>query len=94
MKENSIRRSKAQWQEIIQQHSVSKLSVTSFCDEQGISVSSLYYWRKKLGLPADSDEIQAPASNGFIELSDARPSLGSWDIELELGGMVLRLRQA
>ncbi len=94
MKDNRIRRSRSKWQKLIQQHAVSRLSVTSFCKEQGISVSSLYYWRKKLAPTAEPIELEPGATNQFIELGKARQSFDSWDIELELGGMVLRVRQA
>ncbi len=59
-----------------------------------ISVSSLYYWRKKLAPTPNSVKVECAATNGFIELGDVPQSFGSWDIELELGEMVLRVRQA
>jgi transposase-like protein len=36
------------WQELIRQHEQSKLSVTAFCREHGISDQSFYNWRKRL----------------------------------------------
>ena len=92
MKANRTRRSAAQWQELIRRWSVSKLSVTEFCDDQDISVSSLYYWRKQL--EAEPDPVEAADTGSFIKLSDSGQSsrFDCWDIELELGGMILRLR--
>jgi|SRR4051794_38756398 transposase-like protein len=36
------------WQELIRQHSQSKLSVNAFCREHGVSDQSFYNWRKRL----------------------------------------------
>jgi transposase-like protein len=36
------------WQELIRQQEQSKLSVTAFCREHGISDQSFYNWRKRL----------------------------------------------
>jgi transposase-like protein len=36
------------WQELVRQHGQSKLSVSAFCREQGVSDQSFYYWRKRL----------------------------------------------
>jgi transposase-like protein len=36
------------WAELIRQQRQSKLSVSAFCREQGVSDQSLYNWRKRL----------------------------------------------
>jgi transposase-like protein len=36
------------WEELIRQHGQSKLSVSAFCREQGVSDQSFYNWRKRL----------------------------------------------
>jgi transposase-like protein len=36
------------WQELIRQQKQSKLSVTAFCREHGVSDQSFYNWRKRL----------------------------------------------
>jgi hypothetical protein len=36
------------WQELIRQQEQSKLSVTAFCREHGVSDQSFYNWRKRL----------------------------------------------
>lgn len=95
MKTKRIRRSAAQWQEISRHYTVSNLGVEAFCEAQDISVSSLYYWRKKLAPTTGQVEIEAASADGFIELGEARQRnhLGRFDIELELGGMMLRIKQ-
>src|SRR3954471_3117322 len=39
---------KRRWEELIRQHSQSKLSVNAFCREHGVSDQSFYNWRKRL----------------------------------------------
>jgi hypothetical protein len=36
------------WAELVRQHGQSKLSVSAFCREHGISDQSFYNWRKRL----------------------------------------------
>jgi transposase-like protein len=36
------------WQELIRQQGQSRLSVTAFCREHGVSDQSFYNWRKRL----------------------------------------------
>jgi transposase-like protein len=36
------------WAELIRQHGQSKLSVSAFCREHGVSDQSFYSWRKRL----------------------------------------------
>ena len=36
------------WAELIRQHGQSKLSVSAFCREHGVSDQSFYNWRKRL----------------------------------------------
>ncbi len=95
------RRSQSQWQELVEAHSNSELSQKAFCEQQGISIASFGYWKRKLKAksrhvsPAD----QAPdASDAWIELPLAVQPGGNkgstWNIELDLGnGLCLRLTQ-
>lgn len=41
------RRSRAQWQTLIEQAEHSALSISDFCHAQDLSVSSFYQWRKR-----------------------------------------------
>jgi len=38
------------WAELIRQHGPSKLSVSAFCREHGVSDPSFYNWRKRLSV--------------------------------------------
>ncbi len=86
-----IRRSRAQWQAILQEFEQSGLSVQAFCQQNNIAYSSLAKWRSLLKQENNGD--QAPALS-FIELPDLSPRLAhsAWRIELDLGaGVILRL---
>ena len=94
------RRSRAQWQALIEQAERSGLSARAFCQGEGINLASFYQWRKRLA--AEGSESHAasdtPASDTFIDLGplgDGRSrGGGDWDIELQLGAdVVLRLRR-
>ena len=41
-------RSRAQWQSLIERARRTSLSVTAFCQAEGISTASLYAWRKRI----------------------------------------------
>ena len=42
----------AAWRKRLERFTRSGLTVARFCDGEGVSVASLYYWRKKLGQTA------------------------------------------
>ena len=95
----SKRRSRIEWQELIDEQAASGLSQKAFCSQPGISVATFGYWKRKLG----SESHSLPTGSGadtvslaeWIELPTHGPaSGGGWQIELELGnGLCLRLRQ-
>jgi hypothetical protein len=39
------------WRKRLERFARSRLPVVEFCLQEGVSVASFYYWRKKLGLP-------------------------------------------
>jgi len=86
------RRSREQWQELVNQFEQSGLSQRAFCDTNGIKYDRLGFWRRRF-------RKLATASDLFIELprdiTSERPSSAAWDVELDLGnGTVLRLRKS
>jgi hypothetical protein len=99
--EGAARRSRAQWQSLIERGERSPLGIAAFCRAEGVSTASFYTWRKRLsrsaadGLSAPG-ETQAPHAT-FLDLGALRGADGEptrWDIELALGdGVVLRLRR-
>jgi len=79
-----VRRDRAQWEQLVAEYEQSGLTRKAFCAAKGLRVSSLGYWRTKLG--------REVVGTGFVEL----PALTSrgWEVELALGdGLVLHLRR-
>ena len=94
------RRSRAQWQTLIEQAEHSALSIGEFCRAQDLSVSSFYQWRRRLAAEPDPGAASVASADpeAFIDLgalSDgAHDASGPWDVELQLGNnVVLRLRR-
>jgi hypothetical protein len=93
------RRSRAQWQGLIERAALSPLSIGAFCRGEGISTASFYSWRRRLGEAAPGRAVaEATGEDGaFLELGMLGTDVGDsarWDIELQLGaGLVLRLRR-
>jgi hypothetical protein len=86
----SIRRSRAEWEQLMSDYENGSLSQRAFCDQHDVAYSSFCYWRKQLRMPV----MDAPKLSSLIELpalmSDTAPN---WRIELDLGaGMILRIR--
>jgi|TARA_Y100001937_G_scaffold116789_1_gene169193 transposase-like protein len=89
------RRTRAQWQELVDKQAESELSVSEFCTHHDLTVSNFYLWRKKL---SDDSQSLAPQDNwlAFDMPASAKQNAGStWEIELALpGGVVLRMNRA
>ncbi len=84
-----IRRTRAQWQVIMDEFAQSELGVHEFCLQKDLAYSSFAKWRSLLKQKNDATPVS------FIPLP-ALSSTGSntWCIELDLGGgVVLRLKQ-
>ena len=89
------RRTREQWQELIDKQAESELSVSEFCTHHDLTVSNFYLWRKKL---SDDSQSLAKQDNwlAFDMPASAKQNAGSaWEIELALpGGVVLRMNRA
>jgi len=94
------RRSKHEWQRLIEEQTASGLTQKAFCAQAGISVATFGYWRRKLrdegACPTDKPmSTRGVSLDDWIELSApaAEPAPG-WHIELDLGnGLCLRLHR-
>lgn len=91
----NIRRSPAQWQQIMVAYESSDLSQKTFCEQKGLAPSSFAKWRRQL---KDEKVTQKEplAKSMFMELplQGLLPTQPLWDIEVELGnGIALRLRR-
>ena len=85
----NIRRTREQWQQLIDQQSQSELTINEYCTQHQITVSGFYQWRKKLNQsePTGHDE-------NWLSLPTMKPvaDTGEWQIELMLpGGVILRM---
>ena len=93
-----IRRSRAQWEELVELQLSSGLSAPKFCEKAGVSYQSFMSWRKKFA----TREVNSNDSPKFIELttpdniaeSEHSTSSSQWQVELDLGhGIQLRIAQ-
>jgi putative transposase len=84
-----IRRSRSQWEELLEQQAASGLSASEFCRREGMSLASFARWRTRCGEPSCGP-------TPFVEWRV--PQVGSAGLqpgEMELvlpGGVRLRLR--
>jgi len=88
------RRSADEWRQVLSRFVGSGLAVEAFCDREGISDTSFYRWRSRLGAPMSwSDTLvnsaSASASASFVDVGPlqsetARP--GRLELTLDLGG--------
>ena len=86
------RRSRAQWQRLLDAQPASGLSQQAYCARHHIAHSSFCRWKREL---ASVERNARPiGTSSFIELTAPIPASESrWEIELELGnGVFLRLR--
>jgi len=87
-----VRRSRSEWQQLIDEQARSGLSQTAFCAARAVSTTSFQHWKRQLAAAASPSP--SPAST-WLDLAPLRESVATgWDIELELGeGVCLRLRR-
>jgi hypothetical protein len=80
-----VRRDEKQWIEILRRFDGSGLGTTAFCDREGLALSSLQRWRKRLG---SRDRAR------FVELvPTTSASSTEWTAELTFpNGVSIRLR--
>ena len=95
------RRTRQEWQALLDKQPRSGLSIQRFCQSEGITPSTFYSWRTKLR----RGESSAPDSLGAVESMADSPWIALtppatqpdetvvWDVELSLPrGVVLRMR--
>lgn len=88
-----IRRSRQQWQQIVEQFEHMDVSVSAFCRQYSLAYQSFLKWRTLF-----QNEIKQPAA-GFVEIvpepaNDISANPGGWVVELSLGNnIVLRIKQ-
>ena len=82
-----VRRSEEQWIEILGRFESSGLSTRAFCDRDGVPLSSLQRWRRRL---------RAVPAAKFVELVSPVPTCAAatiWSLEVSLpNGALLRFQ--
>jgi len=87
---------RAHWRQVIHDYKASGLTISAYCREKSISISSFYQWKAKLkDKPSESSQ-----SSQLFEVTDLlnqntdSPQGLRWHIELDLGdGIKLNLSQ-
>jgi putative transposase len=85
-----VRRSRSDWQQLIDEQARSGVSQTAFCAARTVSTTSFQHWKRRLAAAASPSP-----SPTWLDLGPLRESVAAgWDLELELGaGVCLRLRR-
>ena len=86
-----VRRSRSDWQQLIDDQARSGQSQRAFCAAHALSAKSFQHWKRQLAATA-----AAPPPSPWLELGSlpARAPATGWDVELDLGaGVCLRLRR-
>lgn len=83
------RRSREEWQRLINAQMSSEMTQSRFCAANGLSLASFQNWKRRLTAE------EPTAAEPWVELGTLdRSADAGWDIELDLGnGVCLRLRQ-
>ena len=83
------RRSRADWEQLMEQYEANGLKQHAFCEQQGLAYSTFCYWRKQLRQPATENHSEHLFELPILPV-DEHPD---WRVELDLGqGVVLRLK--
>ncbi len=82
-----MRRSRDEWQQLIDEQTDSGQTQAAFCAANGIGVGSFQNWKRRLAAEVSPEP--------WLELGTlAQQGTSAWDVELELGdGICLRLRR-
>ena len=84
------RRSVLQWERLLGEQASSGVSQRAFCDQRGLSHSSFYNWKRRLG----EGVIEESSAAKFIELAVEPREATQWEVEFTLSqGVVLRVRR-
>jgi hypothetical protein len=85
-----IRRSEAEWSEILGRFAASEMTVREFCHRERLSLSSFQRWRSRLGKarPVETEFVELVPASTVVE-----PMTSSWSLDIALpNGVQLRFR--
>ena len=84
------RRSALEWERLLSEQARSGVSQRAFCDRRGLSHSSFYHWKRRLGGEVNGEHSDAR----FIELAVEPREAMQWEVDLTLSqGVVLRVHR-
>lgn len=76
------------WERRITRQRRSRLSITEFCSQEGVSSASFYAWRRRLR----GGESAGPRSRLFVPIELPTPAIVAAGVRIELpGGAILSL---
>ena len=99
----SVKRSLSQWQQLLAAQQESGLSISAFCQQHSITLSSFYAWKQKLHPAPVSDSSPSPSPSQSpqedrwlpLELPRVQPQNEPWNIELSLpGNITIKIKSA
>ena len=79
------RRSRSEWQQIIEGWQTSQLTARQFCSDHNLAYASFCKWRRKL---SQVSEVASEPENLFKLLPVNESPGGAWNITLKLGDNV------
>jgi len=87
-----VRRDRVEWREVFEKFEGSGLSISAFCEREGVSRGAFTRWRHRL-----RESQSQPEGGAFVELPPplptSSPGLAQGELELSLpGGVHLRWR--
>lgn len=90
------RRDASAWRSVVSRFSESGLSVSQFCEQEGIGAASFYHWRSRLSSPRTARKsrtraaaIAATPRSDFLDLGTLGRSSSRMEVRLELGGGIV-----
>ena len=84
------RRSRADWEQLMEQYESGGLKQRAFCEQHGLAYSTFCYWRKRLRQSASTENYSEPLFELPMLPVDEHPD---WRVELDLGqGVILRMK--
>ena len=90
------RRDENAWRSVISGFDESGLTVSQFCEREGIGAASFYHWRSRLSSSvarrkkrATSGPAMPAPRGGFLDLGTLGSSSSRMEVRLELGGGVV-----
>ncbi len=90
------RRDESAWRSVISRFDENGLTVSQFCEREGIGAASFYHWRSRLSAPGSRRKRRArpdpvvPAPRGdFLDFGTLGSGSSRMEVRLELGGGVV-----